>query len=120
MAALINKKSKLFSNAAASSSAAPPWLELPDYLTENILQRLPIGEILTSAQLVCTTWWRVIKNPTMWRVIHLDCRDWADEVFDSVCYRTVDRSEGQLVDLKLLSYFQDYGFLNYVANRYNS
>ena len=119
MAALNNKKSKLFSNATASS-AAPPWLELPDYLMENILQRLPIREILTSAQKVCTTWWRVIKNPTMWRVIHLDCRDWAYGKFFSVCYRTVDRSEGQLVDLKLLSYFQDYGFLNYVANRYNS
>ncbi|XP_047952750.1 putative F-box/LRR-repeat protein 23 [Salvia hispanica] len=119
MAALINKISKLFGNAAASSAAppSPPWLELPDYLTENILQRLPIREILTSAQKVCTTWWRVIKNPTMWRVIHLDCRDWAYGKFFSVCYRIVDRREGQLVDLKLLSYYQDYGFLNYVANR---
>ncbi|XP_042007442.1 putative F-box/LRR-repeat protein 23 [Salvia splendens] len=113
MPALINKRSKLFNKAAASSDA-PPWLELPDYLTENIL--LPIGDILTTAQKVCTTWRRVIKNPTMWRVINLDCRDWADKKFASVCYRIVDRSQGQLVDLKLLSYNdQDYEFLDYVA-----
>ncbi|KAL1555776.1 putative F-box/LRR-repeat protein 23 [Salvia divinorum] len=90
MAALIHKKSKTFSMAASSSSAAPaspPWIELPDDLTANILRRLSIEVILMN------------------------------EEFDNVCRCTVDLSRGQLVDLKVMSYDQDYGFLNYVAKR---
>ncbi|XP_047952406.1 putative F-box/LRR-repeat protein 9, partial [Salvia hispanica] len=56
---------------SASSSTAAPWTELPDDLTANILQRLDIEDIVMGAQLVCSTWWRVCKNPAMWRMIEL-------------------------------------------------
>ena len=56
---------------SASSSTAAPWTELPDDLTVNILQRLDIEDIVMGAQLVCSTWWRVCKNPAMWRMIEL-------------------------------------------------
>ena len=107
---------------AASSSAAPPppsppWTELPEDLSMNILQRLRAEERLESAQLVCSTWWRVCKNPAMWRVIHLDnmrCRQ--VNKFEGFCRCAVDRSKGQLVELKL-SYFDGHGLLNYAADR---
>ncbi|KAL1555769.1 putative F-box/LRR-repeat protein 9 [Salvia divinorum] len=136
--------------AASSSSAPPPspfpppppppWTELPEDLTANILQRLHTEEILESAQLVCTTWRRVCKDPAIWRVIHLDyrrfapyevqnifrqasaeftsvCRSAAVELenicrcgvdgFERIFRRAVDRSQGQLVELKLAGYAVD-------------
>ncbi|XP_047949594.1 putative F-box/LRR-repeat protein 9 [Salvia hispanica] len=80
---------------AASLSSAPQWTELPQDLTANILQRLHPEEILMSAQLVCTTWWRVSKDPSMWRAIHLDirrrdfwniCRCESDNLYPCSCY----------------------------------
>ncbi|XP_047949573.1 putative F-box/LRR-repeat protein 23 [Salvia hispanica] len=106
--------------ASPSSSAAPPlplsppWIELPDDLTVNILQRLDAKEIIMSAQLVCSTWWRVCKNPAMWRVIHLHC---AGDKFEFICLRAVDRSQGQLLELKLSGFEVDGGWLHYVADR---
>ena len=110
---------------ASSSSAAippsPPWTELPEDLTANILQRLQhTEEILKSAQRVCTTWWRVCKNPTMWRAINLHYRRCAlvDE-FESIFRCAVDRSQGQLVELKL-GCFEGDRLLNYFVERYHS
>ncbi|KAG6407133.1 hypothetical protein SASPL_130117 [Salvia splendens] len=57
-----------------SSRIPAQWSELPQDLTANILQRLQPEEILMSAQFVCTSWWRTSKDPSMWRVIHLDIR----------------------------------------------
>ncbi|KAG6406208.1 hypothetical protein SASPL_133807 [Salvia splendens] len=49
-----------------SSDPIPPIpAELPEDLTTNILQRLGEGERLESAQLVCSKWWRVCKNPAI-------------------------------------------------------
>ncbi|XP_047949537.1 F-box protein SKIP19-like [Salvia hispanica] len=117
----------------------PPWTELPEDLTANILQRLHTEEILESAQKVCTTWWRVCKNPAMWRVIDLDIRrpaarnlqngcscipnDYdkdlcycAVDKFENICRCAVDRSQGQLVELKLASFEVDC-LLKYIADR---
>ncbi|XP_047976647.1 putative F-box/LRR-repeat protein 23 [Salvia hispanica] len=101
-----------------TAAPAPPWIELPDDLTANILQRLGAEETLESAQKVCTTWWRVCKNPITWRVIDLDYRRCAASKFDKICLCAVDRSQGQLVELKLFCYEAD-DFLNYVAERSN-
>ncbi|KAL1555775.1 putative F-box/LRR-repeat protein 23 [Salvia divinorum] len=101
---------------AAAPPPSPPWTELPDDLTENILQRLRTEEIM-NAQLVCSTWWRICKNPSMWRVINLDCRHWEDDEFDGICRYAVDCSQGQLAELMVTSFAEDRGFLNYVADR---
>lgn len=107
--------------AASSSSAPPPpppppWIGLPEDLTANILQRLGAEEILESAQKVCTTWWRVCKDPATWRVIDLRNRHYADDEFLHMCRCAVDRSQGQLIDLKVACREED-GLLNYVAER---
>ncbi|KAG6421513.1 hypothetical protein SASPL_118069 [Salvia splendens] len=108
------------SKAPASSAAPPPppWIELPEDLTANILQRLHAEQRLGGAQLVCSTWRRVCKNPAMWRVIDLDYRRCEDEAeFDSICRGAVDRSQGQLIELKVINLDEAFGFLNYAAER---
>ncbi|KAL1555767.1 putative F-box/LRR-repeat protein 23 [Salvia divinorum] len=116
----LSHKNRIPTVAPASSVAPPPppWIELPEDLTANILQRLGAKEILESAEKVCSTWRRVCKNPSTWHVIDLDYRRCEDgEEFDAICHCAVDRSQGQLVELKLTSMEEDYGFLNYVADR---
>ncbi|KAL1555770.1 putative F-box/LRR-repeat protein 23 [Salvia divinorum] len=108
------------SKAPASSAAPPPppWIELPEDLTANILQRLHAEVRLGSAQLVCSTWRRACKNPAMWRVVDLDYRRCEDEAeFDFVCRGAVDRSQGQLIELKVINFEERFGFLNYAAER---
>ena len=101
---------------ASSSSVPPPlppsplWTELPDDLTANILQRLHTEEILISVQEVCSKWWRLCKDPAMWRVIDLDhqhCRWYGFNEFKNICCRALDRSQGQLVELKLTGFAVD-------------
>lgn len=93
------------------SAAAPPWTELPSDVTANILQRLDALEILQSAQLVCSTWWKVCQDPAMWRVIEID-----DRHCNAACRQAVDRSQGQLVDLNI-TYGGDDELLDYIVNR---
>ncbi|KAG6405666.1 hypothetical protein SASPL_133258 [Salvia splendens] len=88
--------------------------DLPEELTANILQRLHAEQRLGSAQLVCSTWRRVCKNPAMWRVIDLDYRRCE---FDIICRCAVDRSQGQLIELKVINMEEYFGFLNYAADR---
>ena len=105
------------SSATPPLPLSPPWIELPEDLTANILQRLDVVEILESAQKVCATWWRVCKNPAMWRVIHLDhglCESYNPE---NICRCVVDRSQGRLLELKLSGCEVD-GWINYAADRY--
>ena len=117
---MIQTKPPISSAASSSSAPPPPWTELPKDLTENILQRLDAKQRLESAQKVCSTWWRVCKNPAMWRVIYLDRRDFASaDQFECIFRGAVDRSQGQLLDLKL-SGFQGAALLHYAAQRYNS
>ena len=57
----------------------------------------------------------------MWRVIDLDfrrCEDVAE--FDTICRCAVDRSQGQLIELKVINVYEYSGFLNYAADRYKS
>ncbi|XP_057763925.1 F-box protein SKIP19-like [Salvia miltiorrhiza] len=105
---------------AASSSAPPPppWIELPGDVTANIMQRLGAEGMLMSAQQVCRTWWKVCKDPAMWRVIDLRNPYYVEETekYTAMCRRAVDRSQGQLVDLTIDS-FGDGELINYVADR---
>ncbi|KAF3622847.1 putative F-box/LRR-repeat protein 23 [Capsicum annuum] len=92
-------------------------LDLPDDLWENILMRLAAIERLTIAQQVCTTWRRVLKEPTMWHVIDMsDVRGLPDsKVVQHVCREGVDRSQGELVDIRI-DFFATKELLVYVAN----
>lgn len=121
---MLKRKSGI-SKAPASSVAPPPppWSELPEELTANILQRLHAEQRLGIAQLVCSTWRRVCENPAMWRVIDLDYRrcDSHDVFeFELICRSAVNRSQGQLIELKVINLEEEFGFLNYAAERYNS
>ncbi|KAJ9565693.1 hypothetical protein OSB04_001659 [Centaurea solstitialis] len=67
------------------------WLQMPDEIMgEMILQRLGAVQILMSVQKVCTTWRRICKDPTMWKIIGL---------------MAVHRSCGELIDITL--YFDE-------------
>ncbi|XP_047951957.1 putative F-box/LRR-repeat protein 23 isoform X2 [Salvia hispanica] len=115
---MLKRKSEFGMSKAPDSSAAPPWIELPEELTANILQRLHAEQRLGIAQLVCSAWRRACKNPAMWRVIDLDyrrCDDVAE--FDIICRCAVDRSQGQLIELKVINLEEYSGFLNYAAER---
>lgn len=91
----------------------PNWLDLPPDLTANILHRLGAIEILDNAQNVCTAWRNICKDPGMWRVI--DLRN-ADYDSDKMCMHAIDRSQGQLVDIKI-EFFCTNELIEYMAVR---
>lgn len=98
----------------------PPWIELPEELTANILQRLSAEDILESAQEVCTTWWRISKTLPTWRVLELDIDKYGGNDFEMFYTCAVNRSQGELTDLKMTYCFKYEDLLDYVVERYNS
>lgn len=103
-------------DAVVAAASSPPWMNLPRDVTANILQRLGEEELLRSALLVCSSWWRISKDPALWRVLifsNPDKQNWLYD-YDLMCRCAVDRSRVQLVDLTV----QYHGFdINYIANR---
>ncbi|XP_076915326.1 putative F-box/LRR-repeat protein 23 [Bidens hawaiensis] len=103
----------------ASEEPTRNWLELPLDLMLNFLQRVGLVDQLQNAELVCTVWRDICKDPAMWRVVYMDkytggygqrqCRD--------MCKLAVDRSQGQLLDLTIIG-FCDNDLLLYVVDRY--
>ncbi|XP_031121748.1 putative F-box protein At4g05475 [Ipomoea triloba] len=95
-----------------------PWVDLPRDLTANILQRLNVEDIFQSAQ-VCSAWWRICQDPSMWRYVDMwdvvaepgKRRDW-----HKICIEVVNRSEGQLISIKL-GHFASHRLLLYIAIR---
>lgn len=104
------------SSSSSSAPPPPPWIELPEDVTANILQRLGAQEMLESAQIVCTTWRKVCLDPAMWRVIDLENTGVSDEEYNSMCRCAVDRSQRQLIDLRIAS-FGDDELLRYIVDR---
>ena len=48
------------------------WLEMPhELMMLNILTRLGDIDILNNVVKVCTTWWRICKDPAMWKAINI-------------------------------------------------
>ena len=82
-----------------------------------ILMKLGAIEILNSAQLVCTLWRSICKDPIMWRTI--DMRNLEDlnamRSLEMMCRHAIDRSCGQLVDINV-EYFGTDDLLNYIAD----
>ncbi|XP_076917360.1 putative F-box/LRR-repeat protein 9 [Bidens hawaiensis] len=115
-------KSKKFKFVPKSKKQWQPtrnWLELPSDLMLNILQRIDVIERLENAQLVCTAWREICKDPAMWRVIHIEVYSeypFVRAVYKEMCKLAVDRSQGQLLDLTLIRCC-DSELLQYVADR---
>ncbi|KAJ8549325.1 hypothetical protein K7X08_033032 [Anisodus acutangulus] len=115
--------------ASSSSSSAPPppppsppsplWVELPREITSDILCRLGAVEILLNAQRVCSTWWKACHDPTMWRVIDMSSArdvDRDDDDLTKMCHIAIDRSQGQLLEIKVKN-FGDDDLLKYISQR---
>nr|GMD93299.1 putative F-box/LRR-repeat protein 23 [Ipomoea batatas] len=94
---------------------AAPWVDLPRELTVNILQRLSVVDIFQIAQ-VCTAWWRLCQDPSMWRYVDLWNLVGKEREWDKICREVVNRSEGQLISIKL-GYFATDDLLFYIAQR---
>ncbi|XP_071719346.1 putative F-box/LRR-repeat protein 9 [Rutidosis leptorrhynchoides] len=107
-------------------SSTTNWFDLPPELKVNILSRIGHFEILESAQYVCSDWYKVCKDPSMWKVINLfRLREtfYLSEVsygglpgIWKICKNVVDRSGGQLVDIRIPDLRTDE-ILMYVADR---
>ncbi|KAG2684681.1 hypothetical protein I3760_10G086500 [Carya illinoinensis] len=104
------------------------WLDLPQEVTESILKRLGVIEILTSAQKVCLLWRKICKGPSMWRTINMAAyRDydlmaayldsWSMPYYvEDMCRHAIDLSCGQLVGITLGPFCTD-DLLKYVTER---
>lgn len=111
-------------NEEGESTTEPNWLALPKDLTQNILQRLSVFEIVTSACLVCPLWWNICKDPLMCRTIKLN------EIIDMIsmlknlpypkspiCRYAVKRSCGLPEDININDFGHD-DLLEYIAKWY--
>ncbi|KAG8639201.1 F-box protein SKIP19 isoform X2 [Manihot esculenta] len=95
------------------------WVELPRDITASILLKLGAVEILNTAQLVCSSWRSICKDPSMWRSIDMrNLGDLWDMDYDleKMCRHAVDRSSGGLVDIDI-QYFGTDDLLQYIADR---
>ncbi|XP_062162817.1 putative F-box/LRR-repeat protein 23 isoform X2 [Alnus glutinosa] len=86
------------------------WLALPRDVTASILMRLEAFEILTSAQMVCSSWHNLYKDPSMWRAVHMrkpvPLWEFPYDV-EKMCRNAVDRSCGQLVHINVENFGTD-------------
>ncbi|KAH0641770.1 hypothetical protein KY290_033376 [Solanum tuberosum] len=102
---------------ASSIAPPPPWVELPAEITMDILQRLGTIEIVESVQRVCSTWWKVSHDPTMWHVVHLKFEPGSNQsrhrMLEKICRIAVDRSQGQLLEISIQN-FGSKDLLNYI------
>ncbi|KAJ1387093.1 Leucine-rich repeat, cysteine-containing subtype [Sesbania bispinosa] len=98
------------------STMTPNWLALPRDVTANILQRLDTFEIVTSVCRVCPLWWKICKDPFMWRTVHMN-NNYGNSSYNSekVCRYAIDRSYGQLEDINIQNFGSD-DLLNYIAD----
>ncbi|XP_058752625.1 putative F-box/LRR-repeat protein 23 [Vicia villosa] len=97
----------------------PNWLELPRDVTLNILQRLGTVEIITSACLVCPSWWNICKDPYIWRTIHVSKFGYPRYSLvdlEKMCRLAVQRSCGQLEDI-YIDFIGTDELLEYIADR---
>ncbi|KAI3751363.1 hypothetical protein L2E82_22447 [Cichorium intybus] len=99
------------------------WLELPSDVTANILYRIGVIDILENAQKVCTTWRKICKDPSMWRVIHMkkpyavhqsqgpldyiNVVTFTNDRSLEICKHAVDQSQGHLVDICIVDFAND-------------
>ncbi|XP_071729244.1 putative F-box/LRR-repeat protein 23 [Rutidosis leptorrhynchoides] len=98
------------------------WFDLTVYLKSNILCRVSVPDVLENAQKVCTDWFKICKQPSMWKVLNLD-NSMLNNADSARCLKmskhAVDRSQGQLVDITFPKFKtkENDEFLLYVADR---
>ncbi|XP_071711784.1 putative F-box/LRR-repeat protein 23 [Rutidosis leptorrhynchoides] len=97
-------------------SSTTDWFNLPFELKFKILDRVGRRDILVNAQNVCTDWYKVFKDPLMWRSINLSRFSLYDDSPPNIAKHAVDRSQGQLVNV-VISTFKIIELLRYVADR---
>ncbi|XVF45976.1 hypothetical protein PTKIN_Ptkin02bG0251000 [Pterospermum kingtungense] len=108
------------SESQSSSSTEPclrNWLELPREVTASILLRLGTIEMIDNAQVVCTQWFNICKDPSLYRSI--DMRNnlgRSSDYLKKLCMHAVDRSCGGLVDIDIESFGTDE-LLSYITQR---
>ncbi|KAK6932114.1 F-box domain [Dillenia turbinata] len=103
----------------SSSKDVRNWLELPSDATCLILKKLGTIEILINAQRVCKLWWKLCKDPAMWRTIDLSDLEYCwdmDLEPEEVARNAVDRSCGELVDINI-EYFGSDSLMEYITTR---
>lgn len=107
---------------ARSEAYCFKWTQLPDNVTALILSRLGGIDILTSAQKVCPKWFRICKDPLMWRTIDMrnnfDIDDYKPFFFHELCEHAIKRSCGNLVDINVENFGTDELLKYYIAERY--
>ncbi|KAK9069115.1 hypothetical protein SSX86_013231 [Deinandra increscens subsp. villosa] len=94
------------------------WLDLPSDVTINILNRIGIVDILENAQKVCTAWYKLCKDPVLWRVLNMNdlLSSHPTLPIQTMFKEAVDRSQGQLVDITIVYDWNAQLFL-YAADR---
>ncbi|KAL4563519.1 hypothetical protein LXL04_027562 [Taraxacum kok-saghyz] len=105
---------------------SPNWLAMPEELMANILKRPRDVEILNNAVKVCTTWWRICKDPAMWKVIDIAAWDVGYYIDDgdvnydleALTKHAVNLSCGELIDISLNGFGTD-DLLHYIVVRIN-
>ncbi|KAF8049119.1 hypothetical protein N665_2287s0003 [Sinapis alba] len=96
------------------------WARLPPEITCSILSRISAVEIMEKAQVVCKSWHRVCKEPSVWRKIDmhndLGTMDFLTKLhYRDMCRNAVDRSQGGLVEIDIW-YFCNDSLLNHIAD----
>lgn len=95
------------------------WLELPRDVTTTILMKLRTVEILESAQFVCKLWYRLCKDPAMWRIIdavNFGDRELMGRSYEDMIFDAINRSSGDLLEINI-EYFGSDKLLSYIADR---
>ncbi|XP_024199895.1 F-box protein SKIP19 [Rosa chinensis] len=107
---------------ARSEAYCFKWTELPDKVTASILSRLGGIDILTSAQKVCSKWFKIWKDPLMWCTIDMrnnfDFDDYKPFFFHELCEHAIERSCGNLVDINVENFGTNELLKYYIAERY--
>lgn len=86
------------------STTVPNWLELPREVTQNILKRVGVVEIVTSACLVCPLWWSICKDPLMWHTIDMGDHRTSSYDLAKILLYAIDRSCGQVEDIDIAEF----------------
>ncbi|XP_057445055.1 putative F-box/LRR-repeat protein 23 [Lotus japonicus] len=95
---------------------SPNWLELPNDVTITILQKLDAIEIVTGASGVCSLWWNICKDPSIWRTIVMINLRSSPYDLKKICCFAVSRSCGLVEDLNI-EYFATDDLLFHIADR---
>ncbi|XP_047309297.1 putative F-box/LRR-repeat protein 23 [Impatiens glandulifera] len=129
--------SRYLRSAADSSSITPcpgkkvieaqNWVDfLPRDVSLKIMKKVGIIEILNTIPVVCHSWHKISKDPELWRYIDMENLDIENLVrlrptdcdLVEMTKSAIDRSCGQLIDLKIASFGCD-DLLMHLSNRKN-